>query len=132
MLPLLLLALLQPTPSAGADEPARIDLKLLFIGTEHDVRNASGRAARTREFVSVLASRFASVRSADREHFDPAGAGDADVVLLDWSQQEIDLDQMAAVKSPLGPRASWHHPTVLLGSAGLLIAGPWQTQGAFG
>jgi hypothetical protein len=33
---------------------------------------------------------------------------------------------------PLGPRESWKRPTVLLGSAGLLITGSWETNGSYG
>ena len=53
-------------------------------------------------------------------------------MLLDWSQGDVDLMQRKTLKSPLGPRDNWSTPTVLLGSAGLLIAGPWQTNGSYG
>ena len=53
-------------------------------------------------------------------------------VLLDWSQSDVDLAKMAEITSPLGPRDQWTKPTVLLGSAGLLLAGPWELIGSYG
>ncbi len=52
-----------------------------------------------------------------------------DVVLLDWSQSETNS---VNAKSPLGPRESWAKPTVLLGSAGHLLASPWEIIGGSG
>jgi hypothetical protein len=110
---------------ASADDVAPIDLDLLFIG------NADSE--RTRDFAAFLEAHFASVRVADRAAFDPATVGDVDVALLDWSQRDIDFRApMSELESPLGPREAWTTPTVLLGSAGLLIAAPWQTNGSYG
>jgi hypothetical protein len=53
-------------------------------------------------------------------------------VLLDWSQSDVDLAKMAELESPLGPREKWNTPTVLLGSAGLLLAAPWELIGSYG
>jgi hypothetical protein len=69
------------------------------------------------------------VTLADRERFDPAKAKDADVVLLDWSQHDTDVRK---AKSPFGKLEDWQKPTVLLGSAGLLLAGQWQIIGGAG
>ncbi len=110
------------TMSAAADD--KIPLKLLFVG--------ESKSDRAKDFAHFLDSRFASVKVVDREHFDPASAASADVVLLDWSQRSVNIMNMQELKSPLGPRESWSKPLVLLGSAGLLIASPWQTAGSYG
>ena len=36
------------------------------------------------------------------------------------------------LKSPLGERSRWNTPTVLLGSAGHLLAAPWKVFGGSG
>ncbi len=109
------------TALPGAEDPR---LSLIFVG------NAG--TPRVIAFEELLAGHFAEVRIVGRDAFDPATARDADVVLLDWSQRDVDLRNMAGLKSPLGDRKQWSTPTVLLGSAGLLIAGPWRTNGAYG
>ncbi|HUG93853.1 MAG TPA: hypothetical protein VML55_23695, partial [Planctomycetaceae bacterium] len=95
--------------------------KVLYLGNAGTPRAA--------QFVEFLSARFERVTAVDRDQFDPQTAGDADVVLLDWSQRDTDS---AAAVSPLGPRASWSKPTVLLGSAGHLLAGPWEVIGGAG
>jgi len=50
-------------------------------------------------------------------------------VLLDWSQSD---SQLAKTPSPLGKIEEWSTPTVLLNSAGLLMAGQWQIIGGAG
>jgi hypothetical protein len=118
---------------ASQTQTAKIELRLLFVGTAPDAEGkAATCAARTRDFAEFLGREFKSVRVVARDCFDPQSAADADVVLLDWSQSDVDLDKMGELKSPLGPREAWTHPTVLLGSAGLLLAGPWQIKGAYG
>ena len=59
-----------------------------------------------------------------------------DVVLLDWDQAALHTDsnlpwdeQAARYPNPLGTRAEWATPTVLLGSAGLLISYSWSVVG---
>jgi len=126
----------------AATSAAKVDLKLLVVGAT-DAKAAVGAAeaakrrggdagARTRDYVDFLKSEFTTVRAADRDHFDQKLVGDADVVLLDWSQSEVDLDHFATLASPIGPRDEWKAPTVLLGSAGLLLGVPWQLKGGFG
>ena len=110
--------------AAQAQEAGPQDLNLLYLGNAGTPRAAA--------FETFLTDRFTSVRVADRDTFDPATVGDADVVLLDWSQRDVFIMKMDEITSPLGPREMWTTPTVLLGSAGLLIAGPWQTNGAYG
>lgn len=134
--PWFLLALIVLGARTRADEEgdrsAKIDLSLLFVGTMKDAPTSRGRAARTKDFVDVLTKEFASVNAVDRNGFDPASAKDVDVVLLDWSQSEVDLTKWRDLPSPLGEREAWSHPTVLLGSAGLLMTGPWQLKGGHG
>jgi hypothetical protein len=77
-------------------------------------------------YAKFLAAHFHHTKSDDRNGFDPERAKGFDVVLLDWPQGERD------VKSPLGPKDAWAKPTVLLGSAGLLLAKAWQVHGAVG
>jgi hypothetical protein len=133
----------QAAPTAPtAANAAKVDLRILYVGAT-DAAPAAGAAdaakrrggnagARTRDYVEFLKSEFTSVRAADRDHFDRKLVGDADVVLLDWSQAEVDLDHFATLASPIGPRDEWKSPTVLLGSAGLLLGVPWQLKGGFG
>jgi hypothetical protein len=116
--------------------PARdtpIDLAVVYVGAaEGATGKAAAGAARTRDYLEFLRSRFIDARAVDRDHFDPAGVADADVVLLDWSQSDIDLQQLQHLPSPIGPREKWDKPLVLLGSAGLLLGVPWQLKGGFG
>jgi hypothetical protein len=118
----------KPQPTSG-----KIGLKLLYVGAgEKATGRAQQKAPRSREMVEFLAGEFAEVRAADRDHFERGSERGADVVLLDWSQSEIDLQKLATLESPLGPRDEWQTPIVLLGSAGLLLGVPWQLKGGFG
>ena len=120
--PFIIASMLLIASLVSAQNPDELDV--LYIGAIETPRAQS--------YEAFLTSHFASVRMADRDTFDPATVGDVDVVLLDWSQREVNLMKMSDIESPLGPREEWSTPTVLLGSAGLLIAGPWQTNGAYG
>ena len=95
--------------------------KVLYVG------NAS--TPRAMAFEEFLRSHFAHVTVANRASFNAVEAADADVVLLDWSQQDTPV---AKADSPLGPRDVWSTPTVLLGSAGLLLASSWEILGGGG
>jgi hypothetical protein len=110
--------------AAGPAGPAAADplpLRVLYVG------NNQARAA---DYESFLKQHFAKVTVARRDGFDPAAARDADVVLLDWSQSEGRPADKTS--SPLGKLEDWSRPTVLLGSAGLLLAGQWQLIGGAG
>jgi hypothetical protein len=105
--------------------------RILFVGEPDTPR---GRA-----FTSFLETKFATVRAAQR--FDDLGDLSAvDVVVLDWPQQGPDSvsawmqdpQKKAARRAPLGDRATWTTPTVLLGSAGLNLACVWEVRGSFG
>ena len=104
--------------TAVAADP--LPLRVLYVGNDRD------RAA---DYESLLKKHFARVTVARRDGFDPAAARDADVVLLDWSQSEGPVDKAV---SPFGKLEEWARPTVLLGSAGLFMAGQWQLIGGAG
>lgn len=105
---------------ATAGEPP-LPLRVLYLGNEGTPRSA--------QFVEFLRGQFADATAADRDTFDPAKAADADVVVLDWSQRDTNSENAV---SPLGPRENWAKPTVLLGSAGHLLAAPWEIIGGSG
>ncbi|SIO67223.1 hypothetical protein SAMN05444166_8285 [Singulisphaera sp. GP187] len=105
--------------------------RVLYVGN-------SG-TTRAQAHTKFLETHFAQVESADREAFDLTSASKADVVVLDWSQNDAQTIGRAEFsrperipKSPLGERAGWEKPTVLLGSAGHLLAAPWQVHGGSG
>jgi hypothetical protein len=116
---LVLCAAVPATPGAAA-EAQRLPLRLLYVGNN---------AARAADYAAFLEKHFAKVTVAKRDGFDPAKAQDADVVLLDWAQSETNVKE---ARSPLGKLENWSKPTVLLGSAGLLMAGQWQVIGGAG
>jgi hypothetical protein len=92
----------------------------LYVGQNRD---------RGADYEAFLKQHFAKVTVAPRKGFDPAAARDVDVVLLDWSQSEDSVDKAS---SPFGNVQDWSKPTVLLGSAGLFMAGQWQLIGGAG
>lgn len=112
-LPLLVLAL--AAPSVGHE------LDVLYVSGASEVRTAR-RAA----MVGYLDERFATVRQAAHGAVTPALLDGIEVVVLDWHQTD------GFDGEPLGPRASWSTPTVLLGSAGLLTAKKWEVLGGSG
>lgn len=99
------------------------DLKVLYVG------NAT--SARAADFKAFLSTNVARVEVAGRVGFDPAKAKPFDVVLLDWSQSDS-RGAFPPTTSPLGERAAWTKPLVLLGSAGLHMACVWDIKGGFG
>jgi hypothetical protein len=103
---------------AVAAEP--LPLRVLYVGNNRE---------RGADYEAYLKKHFVKVTVAPRKGFDPAAARDADVVLLDWSQSEDSVDKAS---SPLGKLEGWSRPTVLLGSAGLFMAGQWQLIGGAG
>jgi len=109
---------------AVAQEPVsqKIPLHVLYLAQ-------SGDDARRQSFESLLDEHFARVTVGQRDAFEASQAGDADVVVLDWSQSE---DREDGYPSPLGDLENWNTPTVLLSSAGLLMAGPWNVMGGAG
>lgn len=127
--PLLIASVLVATPAAATQAEPRqataaepLPLRVLWVGT--------AGTPRARAHLEFLQRHFAAATAVGRDAF--TGPGDADVVLLDWRQSDVDIMKMAAVESPLGRREEWNTPLVLLGSAGLLLAGPWELIGSYG
>ena len=129
---LTVLFLAAPLASAApATRPVGDVNRVLFVG-EPGVRYAA--------FVAYLRERFPDVRATTVDAFKPADADGADVVLLDWPQQHM-MDRMPQLQPkadlgplvcPLGGRAAWDKPTVLLGDTSLTLAAAWQTKGGSG
>jgi hypothetical protein len=131
----LLTIALMLTGTSGAlagDEP-RPDrtLRVLYVGNADTQRGQS--------YARFLGERFKVVGAVERETFDPRSAASADVVVLDWSQSDVHRPERvdaahseSQLKSPLGERSRWDKPTVLLGSAGHLLAAPWKVFGGSG
>jgi hypothetical protein len=112
-----LLALMSP-------EAAELrDLKVLYVG------NAT--AKRASEFRTFLSTNVGQVAVAERNGFDPSRARDFDIIVMDWPQSERG-GTFPPRKSPLGDRADWGAPTILLGSAGLHMAIVWDVKGGAG
>ena len=106
---------------AGQPAPAEADVQL-----PQRVIYAGRRAA---QFEPFLKKHFPKAQSVALEAFRPGMAADFDVVLLDWPQSGGIHQNLT---SPLGERAQWHKPTVLLGSAGLNLAIAWKLKGGSG
>jgi hypothetical protein len=128
---LALAAVLASTSAVWADEPTPArSLRVLYVG------NAS--TERGRSYAKFLGERFKLAGAVERNSYDPRSAGAADVVVLDWSQSDVRFERAdggfseAHLKSPLGERGRWDRPTVLIGSAGHLLAAPWKVFGGSG
>jgi hypothetical protein len=127
------IAIVTAATARAADDAKSIrSLRVLYVGT--------AGTDRARAYARFLADRFTLLEAADRDRFDPESAKAADVVILDWSQSDAQKPgpgrdpsgRFRAPQSPLGDRARWSRPTVLLGSAGLLLAEAWEVHGGCG
>jgi hypothetical protein len=98
-------------------------LKVLYIGDTG--------TPRAQQFTGFLAKNVGRLEAASRKDFKPADAAEFDVVLLDWPQSQTAREERKG-QSPLGDRAAWNKPTVLLGSAGLNLAVVWKVRGGSG
>lgn len=101
--------------------------RILFVGDPHKQRG--------QVFAEFLKKHFQHVDVVARESFQPLTARTADVVILDWPQSELTISASGEMKPPvcpLGRRQEWSRPTVLLGSAGLLLSTAWNTKGGWG
>lgn len=107
------------TTSIHANELS--ELNVLYVGNE-----------RSTEYVNFLKEKVAKVEAMDRDGFDVAHAASFDVVLLDWPEGSKGASDLSKLTSPLGERGEWSKPTVLLGSAGLLLAVNWELRGGVG
>jgi hypothetical protein len=109
--------------ATGAEN--KIELSVLYVG------NAS--TPRGKDYADLLRRHFRRVAAEERKGFDPRQVAAVDVVVLDWSQSDRPQDNRPGKPaSPLGALAEWEKPTVLLGSAGLLLAEAWDINGAIG
>jgi len=104
--------------------PSKTPLRVTYLG---DPDTDRGRA-----FAEFLNANFERADIVARDTFDPSAELETDVVLLDWPQGPDARKARASARTPLGDRASWCRPTVLLGSAGLNVAVAWNTRGTFG
>lgn len=105
-----------------AAESAKIPLNVLYLGRQKEEQRSDA-------FVTFLSSKFQKCTAAKRNDFQESMLAGIDVVVIDWSQQErLSKDY----ESPVGKLENWKTPTILLGSAGLLIAGPWSVIGGAG
>jgi hypothetical protein len=126
------LALAIASPLLAADDVGpKQPLRVLYVGNKE--------TDRARSYASFLGEKFTLLGVADRRTFDPTSVRDTDVVVLDWSQRDVERNPAVDIahserdlKSPLGERRAWVKPTVLLGSAGHLIAAPWKVFGGSG
>lgn len=106
------------TPNTIAD--GKLPLKVLYLGNEEERRN---------DFGEFLNQHFVVSAAIVHDEFDRDSVSRFDVVILDWSQREANSED---AESPLGARETWSTPTVLIGSAGHLLAAPWQIAGGSG
>ena len=113
--------LLTSLPISGAVEFEK--LKVLYICDIETPRAA--------DFADFFRKKIGKLEVASRKTFKAAGAGETDVVVLDWPQSAAARDERKN-QSPLGERGSWTKPTVLLGSAGLNLAVVWKVRGGSG
>ena len=120
------------SPLASAAD--KLPLRVLYLGNDPE---------RTAAFEQFLAERFAFAATRMHDAFERKDLERVDVVLLDWSQREAFVPRSDSAlpgsfpfavigDSPLGDRDTWTTPTVLLGSAGLLLAGFWEIAGGSG
>src|SRR5262249_52045088 len=108
LLQLALVALLASGLTARARSGNLDVLKVLYVGDTG--------TPRAQQFTGFLGKNVGRVEAASRKDFRPADAADFDVVLLDWPQSEKTREEWQSGRSPLGNRATWSKPTVLLGS----------------
>lgn len=128
----ILVALAACGPCLAADDPKpALPQRIVYVGKPE--------SDRARQHVAFLNGHFARVEAVDRDRLDPAATAAADVVILDWSQADahgngpIEFPYPSrGLKSPLGPRGAWTKPTVLIGSAGHLLAACWEVHGGSG
>ena len=108
----------------GSANAVELDkLKVLYLGDQG--------TPRAQQFAGFLKLNVGRVEAVSRVTFKPEQADEFDVVLLDWPQSDLARDDRLR-RAPLGDRAAWTKPTVLLGSAGLNLAVVWKVRGGSG
>jgi len=103
-------------------------LHVAFVGDLQGKRGA--------DFVQFLRAQFARVDTVERAACTPDQLRCADVVVLDWPQDQGVMawfnDKKQPLPRPLGDLLRWDRPTVLVGSAGLNLAAAWSLPGTQG
>ena len=123
-------ALLLPlaAPAFAQDRAANPRLHIAFVG---DLETERGK-----DFVQFLRAQFPRVDAVERSTCTPEKLRAADVVVVDWPQQQGVskwlMDKQLEHHNPLGLLERWDRPTVLVGSAGLSAAADWNLPGTFG
>lgn len=110
--------------AASASAAGLDNLKVLFLGDTN--------SPRVQHFEGFLRENVAQVKVMPRAAFKQPAAAGFDVILLDWPQSDAARNERKKSLSPLGDRATWSKPTVLLGSAGLNLAAAWKVRGGSG
>ena len=87
---------------------------------------------RAGDFTPLLKQHFTKVASVAQSDFKPVQAEEFDVIVLDWPQRHQNGHDSWDDGVPLGKRADWRKPTVLLGSSGLNLAVAWKLKGGSG
>lgn len=95
-----------------------------------------GRSEAFSAWLTPLARSFTIVTYSRTKTPTAGELAQGDVVMLDWDQASLRDDtrdswpeQAARFPNPLGKRATWGTPTVLLGSAGLMVSHTWAVAG---
>lgn len=121
-------ALCTALAAPAQDRSLNPSLHLAFVG---ELQSERGK-----DFVQFLRAQFHRVDAIERNGCTPALLRTADVVVLDWPQQQGVIEWMQDKQkphhNPLGELRRWDRPTVLLGSAGLNVAADWGLPGAYG
>lgn len=114
--------------AAAQDRSLNPALHVAFVG---DLQSPRGKY-----FVQFLRAQFPRVDTVERAMCTPDQLRTADVVVLDWPQEQGVMkwldDKQAPRHSPFGELSRWDRPTVLIGSAGLNLAGLWNLPGTYG
>jgi hypothetical protein len=114
-------------PAVGQDKTLNPPLHVAFVG---DVKTPRGA-----DFVAFLREQFGRVDAIERATCTPDQLRTADVVVLDWPQDDgvmAKFNKKEPCKNPLGELPRWDRPTVLIGSAGLNLATEWSVPGGYG
>lgn len=125
--PAIAVILALPIGAAAQDRSLNPALHVAFVG---ELESARGK-----DFVEFLRAQFPRVDTIERAKCSPEQLRTADVVVLDWPQEEgvmAKFHKKEPCKDLLGERARWDRPTVLIGSAGLNLATEWGLPGGYG
>jgi hypothetical protein len=116
-----------PVAGLAQDRSLNPALHVVFVGELESERG--------KDFVQFLRAQFPRVDAIERAKCSPEQLRTADVVVLDWPQEDgvmAKFHKKEPCKNLLGERARWDRPTVLIGSAGLNLATEWGLPGGYG